>query len=76
MKDISGEVCEECRAWKTGSWARSPIMARFHFFLNGKALCGRWLFTGEGEPESEFETHQPNKSDCRVCWRKVQASRR
>ena len=60
---------EEC---VNGSWEWPLLAKKAHFFVDTRALCGRWAFTGKtGQGQSMGE--QPGRDDCVVCWRRAKA---
>lgn len=51
------------RGWGWPTISREP-----HYFVNGMSLCGKWMFTGvlESDSDSDIKT----TDDCVVCRRK------
>jgi hypothetical protein len=50
-----------------------PLNSRkAHVFVDGRSLCGNWLFFGADKQEHcEDLGGEPRKGDCRACWRKA-----
>jgi hypothetical protein len=51
-------------------WALPGAARRFHYFVQSRSLCNRWMFTGHLEPDTGNRTAQPGPEDCVPCWRK------
>ncbi|HEY4760799.1 MAG TPA: hypothetical protein VIH42_09490 [Thermoguttaceae bacterium] len=54
----------------TGWWNPSPYSARrrvvFHYVTkDGRTICGKWLYTGEGTVEDGMDAHDDNCADCK-----------
>jgi len=44
---------------------------KYHYFVNSKSLCGRWMnFSKEFDGEDTGET-EPRKDDCKACFKKL-----
>ncbi len=55
----------DSRRESTG-WRRPGIAKKWHFFLNGTSLCGRWLLGGPLD-ENQTTDARPGPDDCRAC---------
>jgi hypothetical protein len=53
-----------------GGWGWPGLAKKAHYFVKGRSLCGKWLFTGDSEgKELEFR----GDDDCAACFKKQQA---
>lgn len=50
-------------------WGWPGLSRRAHYFYDGRALCGRWLFFGHADPD----TGKDSADDCLTCRRKLRA---
>ncbi|MHC4620354.1 MAG: hypothetical protein ACYTEQ_21605 [Planctomycetota bacterium] len=50
-------------------WGLPALSRRWHYFVNGKSLCGRWLFTGPVE-----SGNNDSLDNCATCRRKFKGS--
>ena len=48
-------------------WAEPTKSRKYHYFRNGRSLCGRWGFFGELQGD---EPYAKSECDCRECWRR------
>lgn len=55
-----------------------PLNSRkAHVFVEGRSLCGKWLFFGAGNQEhDEGLSEAPGRDDCCACWRKAKKASR
>ncbi len=55
---------------KEGWWmpARSR---RYHYFVEGRALCGGWMFPDYNDMTEDTGNEEPLKEDCKACFRKL-----
>ncbi len=57
---------------QTEGWAfPSPTARKCHFFIDGRALCGKWLYWGK-----HYEADRnaaPSTDDCKACRTKLDA---
>ena len=53
-------------------WWQPRDAKRYHYFVAGRSLCGRWGKYGPGgwEPEGGL-AEEPGPDDCAPCWRKA-----
>jgi len=47
---------------------------RFHYYREGRALCGNWAILGSLAGELTPDTDVPNLKDCVVCRRKLRGN--
>lgn len=51
-------------------WGWPGLSRKAHFFVNGQALCGKWLFLGDLVRNQQIgSTRGPD--DCAECWRQA-----
>jgi len=49
-------------------WAWPDNAAKSHYFINGRSLCGRWMFLGEPLAED----HPGGlRNDCKACTQRL-----
>jgi len=60
-------------AWLTEGWAWPANSRKAHYFVNGQALCGRWMFLGEIRASEQSE--KPLADDCTTCRKKLDTRR-
>lgn len=49
-------------------WGHPVSTRKFHYFRDSRSLCGRWMFTGDLEPDGP-----KGPDDCAACRRKRDA---
>jgi len=54
-------------------WAQPLNSKKFHFFREGRSLCGKWAFLSEDLDDDNEEVDSPD--DCRECLRRRKAIR-
>lgn len=53
-------------------WWAYPLNARkAHYFVEARALCGRWMFFGEQPDQPQHMGDEPGADDCTTCWAKA-----
>ena len=53
-------------------WAQPIGTKKFHYFVDGRALCGKWAFFGRNLDEDEGTT---SPDDCKACAKKMEKRR-
>jgi len=53
-------------------WARPVNARKFHYYVNGRSLCGKWMLLGGHLDEDEGAT---SSDDCKACARKMEERR-
>ena len=48
-------------------WAKPGAAAKFHYFEDGRSLCGRWAFGGDLEEDDD----KTSPGDCKACAKKL-----
>ena len=48
-------------------WAFPALARKFHYFKEGRSLCGKWFFLGD----LITDTGTDSMRDCKPCQRKV-----
>jgi hypothetical protein len=48
-------------------WAMPGNAKKFHFYVNGISLCGRWMFLAP-DLESDFPSGKRSPDECKPCW--------
>jgi hypothetical protein len=62
----SAEKAQSRKAMRQG-WGFPILSKKAHYFVDGRSLCQKWIFTGEYEQETE----KRSPDDCAVCRRKL-----
>lgn len=63
---------EEPEQKKLGEgWGWPMLSRKCHYFRDGRALCGKWLYTGEYTPDTKNAT----PDDCATCLKKRQSEK-
>lgn len=57
---------------KDQGWAWPGNARKAHYFVDGRSLCGRWMFFGAQEQPQAMSLN-PGPDDCVSCWRKAEA---
>lgn len=52
-------------------WARPANARKFHYYIGGRSLCGKWFFLGVVDEDSGEST----SADCKPCA-KIMVTRR
>lgn len=52
---------------RTNGWAMPPPSRRFHYFVDGRSLCGHWMYLGACENDMGVSDGE----DCKACTRKA-----
>lgn len=60
----------ETKASLKSGWAKPANSRKWHYFVGGMALCGRWMYSGEVD-ETSIPSSGPD--DCAACARKDRA---
>lgn len=50
-------------------WTWLHNATKWHYFVDGKSLCGKWALWKDGELE---QGNDNSPSNCLTCWRKLQ----
>jgi hypothetical protein len=48
-------------------WGQPGLAKKAHYFIDGMALCGRWMYSGELD---NVDAGTAGPDDCTVCRRK------
>lgn len=51
-------------------WAHPINSKKFHIFVEGRALCNKWMFFGETDPVKPDA--QLTNTDCKECFKRYQ----
>ena len=43
----------------------------YHFFVEGRSLCGNWGFPNYSNMTSDTGNSEPQREDCKSCFRKL-----
>ena len=54
-------------------WARPLNSRKYHYFKEGRSLCGNWLFLSKDL--SPDDPANDSKDDCKACMKKIQKIR-
>ena len=55
---------------KEGWWM--PLRSRkHHYFVDGRALCGGWIFPNYDDMTPDTGNEKPQKDDCTICFKKL-----
>lgn len=49
-------------------WARPWLARKYHYFVDGKSMCGSWLYTGKVCSDVGYSS-----VDCKRCTRLLEA---
>ena len=53
-----------------GGWRWPALSRKAHYFIEGRSLCGKWLFFGDSQGKGlAFK----GDDDCAACFKKQQA---
>lgn len=47
-------------------WGKPGLAKKFHYFVNGRSLCGGWLYLNKDLSNESFNS----PDDCKACARK------
>ena len=53
-------------------WARPSNARKFHYYVGGRSLCGKWFFLGEVDEDAG----EPTASDCKACAKSMVTRRK
>lgn len=62
---------EKIEAGPSEGWGFPGNGKRWHYFINGRSLCGKWAFFGP----LEADDGEARSVDCRACSKRFSASR-
>lgn len=51
----------------TEGWGKPQISRKFHYFVNRRSLCGRYMFWGD----LQADTGEASPDDCKSCRKKL-----
>lgn len=54
-------------------WAMPGRSTKYHYFVDGISLCGKWMYVGQTEQDSASGRRS---DDCHGCWAKRQRRKR
>jgi len=55
----------------TEGWWMPARSNRYHYFVDGRALCGGWIFPDYNNMSPDTGNVEPQKTDCKACFRKL-----
>lgn len=56
---------------QTEGWYGPPTSRRFHYFRNGRSLCGKWFVLASDDKIAWGRALGPADGDCAACKKKV-----
>jgi hypothetical protein len=55
-----------------GAWGWPPLSRKAHWFIDGRSLCGKWLYTG-APCRTQVTLAKIYPDDCAMCFKRVSA---
>jgi hypothetical protein len=56
---------------RTEGWERLPQVRKFHYYVDGRSLCGKYGLLLHEEIQADTGNIEPQKEDCVACFRKL-----
>lgn len=54
-------------------WGWPASSPKAHVFVEGRSLCGRWMYLGNSQPITKAPHAERGPDDCAACHRKLVA---